>query len=94
VTKPARILFENAGYHITSLDAGYNNIFNSDNQRKLFLELLSAIRKRYHAVKFSSYFRVSTSTVSWTLANLKKELETNVKTADTVKLIEVMLNTG
>ena len=47
MSRPLRIEFPNAWYHVMSRGAGYRSIFNNDTHRQLFLDLLSQITKMF-----------------------------------------------
>ncbi|SET36507.1 REP element-mobilizing transposase RayT [Nitrosomonas marina] len=47
MSRPLRIEYPNAWYHVMNRGAGYRNIFSSDTHRMLFLDLLSQISKMF-----------------------------------------------
>ena len=47
MSRPLRIEYPNAWYHVMNRGAGYRNIFHNDTHRLLFLDLVSQIRKMF-----------------------------------------------
>jgi REP-associated tyrosine transposase len=47
MSRPLRIEFPNAWYHVMNRGAGYRNIFNNDTHRMIFVDLLSQITKMF-----------------------------------------------
>src|SRR3990170_4951640 len=54
MTRPPRILFENAWYHLMNRGAGRRSIFKCDEHRELFISLLSELGEKF-AVETHAY---------------------------------------
>jgi REP element-mobilizing transposase RayT len=70
MARPLRIEYDGALYHVTSRGNERKAIFKTDRDRKLFLDMLAQVNKRFHWICHA--YCLITITITW---SLKRRME-------------------